>query len=206
MARSSRIILIILLISSGEIGVRLYAQERLQIGTSLQIHNTRMLVDYSSTKVKGAYRPTSILFAEFEFGKKMALHSGLGYTIMTQNSDAFKNDFHYLALPLYLKFGRLVDDKRMAFTSFIGTDIHYLIKANHIGEDGTKTDIEDYAQTFHSDLTGGLGIRIRLSDRFSLESLVSFSIGTNINEYNAALMDINNLNTGFRLNLSYKFK
>ena len=143
---------------------------------------------------------------EFEFGKKLALHSGLGYTMMTQNSDAFKNDFHYLALPLYLKFGRLKDDKRMAFTSFIGTDIHYLLKANHIGEDGTKTDIKDYAQTFHSDLTGGLGIKIRLSERFSMESMVSISYGTNINEYNAALMDINNLNTGFRLNLSYKFK
>ena len=141
MAGLSRIILIIVLISAGEMGSRLYAQERLQIGTSLQIHNTRMLVDYSSTKVKGAYRPTTILFAEFEFGKRLALHSGLGYTMMTQNSDAFKNNFHYLALPLYLKFGRLKDDKHLAFTSFIGTDIHYLLKSNHIGVYGTKTDI-----------------------------------------------------------------
>ena len=62
-----------------------------------------------------------------------------------------------------------------------------------------------YAQKFHSDLAGGAGIKIRLTDSFALEALVSISHGSNISIDNAALMDINNLNTGFRLNLSYKF-
>jgi len=39
-----------------------------------------------------------------------------------------------------------------------------------------------------------------------METLVSISLGSNISVDNAALMDINNLNTGFRINLSYKFK
>ena len=63
----------------------------------------------------------------------------------------------------------------------------------------------EYAQKFHMDLAAGVGMKIRLSGNFALEGLVSISYGSNINSYNAALMDINNFNTGFRLNLAYKF-
>ena len=124
MARFNRIILIIMLISEGAVGLQLFAQGKFQIGLSSQIHNTRLMVDYSSTRVKGAYRPTCVFFAEYDIGRHLGLHTGLGYTMMTQNSDAFKNNFHYLAMPLYLKIGRLNDDKRLAFTSFIGLDMH----------------------------------------------------------------------------------
>ena len=205
MARLQRNILVIMLISAAANGLQLFAQGKLQIGISSQIHNTRLLVDYSSTHVKGAYRPTCVFFVEYDIGRHLGLHTGLGYTMMTQNSDAYKNNFHYLAMPLYLKIGRLKDDKRLAFTSFIGLDMHYLLKANHISLDGNGTDIMEYAQIFHSDLAGGAGMKIRLTDSFALEALVSISIGSNINSYNAALMDINNLNTAFRLNLAYKF-
>lgn len=205
MARLKRIILILVLIAGGASGWQPYAQERLRAGISSQIHNTRMMVDYSSTKVKGAFRPTDVLFAELEFGRHMAIHTGLGYTMMTQNSDAFKNNFHYLALPLYLKIGRLKGNQHAVFTSFIGTDMHYLLKADHVTPDGDKTDIMEYAQKFHSDLVGGAGIKFRLTDRFALEGMVSVSIGSNVCIENEALMDINNLNTGYRLNLSYKF-
>jgi hypothetical protein len=186
-------------------GTHLKAQDRLSIGLSSQINNTRLMVDYSSTKVKGAQRPASILYTEFEFGRYLGFHTGLGYTMMSQNSDAFKNNFHYLAMPLYLKIGRLKEQKLLAFSSFIGMDMHYLLKASHLASDGSGTDIKEYAQSFHSDFATGAGIKLRLSGSFSIETLFTMSIGTNINAYNAALMDINNLNTGFRLNLSYKY-
>ncbi len=205
MVRLKRIILIIIFISTAANGSQLHAQGKLLMGFSTQIHNTRLMVDLSSAHVKGAYRPTEVLFLEREFGKHLAFHTGLGYTMMTQNSDAFKNNFHYLALPLYLKIGRLNDDKRLAFTSFIGIDMRYLLKANHLTPDGNETDIMDYAQKFQADMAGGVGVTFRLSEKFALEGLVSISYGSSINSYNAALMDINNFNTGFRLNLSYKF-
>jgi len=205
MERLKRIILIVGLITEGTWGLHLNAQEKLQLGISTQIHNTRLMVDLSSTHVKGAYRPTNVLFAEYSFGKHLAIHTGLGYTMMTQNSDAFKNNFHYLALPLYLKIGRLKDDKRLTFKSFIGMDMHYLLKATHITPNGNETDIMEYSRKFHSDLVGGAGIIVRLSDRFFMEGLVSVSFGSNVAIDNAALMDINNLNTGYRLNLLYKF-
>lgn len=186
-------------------GTRLNAQDRFYIGLSSQINNTRLMVDYTSTKVKGAYRPASILYTEFEFGRYLGFHTGLGYTMMTQNSDAFKNDFHYLAMPLYLKVGRLKEHKLLAFSSFVGMDMHYLLKASHLTPDGSDTDIREYAQSFHSDFATGAGVKFRLSGSFSIEALLTMSIGTMINANNAALLDINNLNTGFRLNLSYKF-
>ena len=201
-----QIILIFFFIAGGAFGLHLHAQDRFSIGVSTQIHNTRLMVDYSSTHVKGAYRPGSIFLAEYEFGKHMGLHTGLGYTMMTQNSDAFKNNFHYLAMPLYLKIGRLKEDKRLAFSSFIGVDMHYPLKATHLSLTGDRTDIMNYTQKFHADLAGGAGVKFRLSDRFSIEALISISHGSSINVDNAALMDINNLNTGFRINLSYKFK
>jgi hypothetical protein len=203
--RLKRIILIFGLITEGTWGLHLIAQEKLQIGVSTQIHNTRLMVDLSSVHVKGAYRPTNVLFAEYSIGKQLAIHTGLGHTMMTQNSDAFKNNFHYLALPLYLKIGRLKENKRLAFKSFIGIDIHYLLMATHTTWNGNMTDIREYTQTFHFDLVGGAGIKFRLSDRFFMEGLVSISYGSNIAIDNAALMDINNLNTGYRLNLLYKF-
>lgn len=206
MKQMKQTILIFILIAGESFGLHLHAQDRFLIGVSTQIHNTRLMVDYSSTRVKGAYRPSSVLFAEYEFGKHLGLHTGLGYTMMTQNSDAFKNNFHYLAMPLYLKIGRLKEDKCLAFTSFIGMDMHYPLKATHISLNGDRTDILDYTQKFHADLAGGAGVKFRLSNRFSMEALVSISHGSNISVDNAALMDINNLNTGFRINLSYKFK
>ncbi len=201
-----KIILIFILIAGKAFGLHIHAQDRFLIGVSTQIHNTRLMVDYSSTHVKGAYRPGCVLFAEYEFGKHMGLHTGLGYTMMTQNSDAFKNNFHYLAMPLYLKIGRLKEDKRLAFTSFIGMDMHYPLKATHISPAGDKKDIMKYTQKFQADLAAGAGIKFRLSNNFSMETIFSLSHGSNIAVDNAALMDINNLNTGFRINLLYKFK
>ena len=150
-----QIILILILIAGGTFGFHLNAQDRFLMGVSAQIHNTRLMVDYSSTCVKGAYRPGRTLFAEYEFGKRLGIHTGFGYTMMTQNSDAFKNNIHYLVMPLYLKIGRLKEDKRLAFVSFIGMDMHYPVKATHVSLTGDKTDIMKYTQKFHADLTGG---------------------------------------------------
>lgn len=201
-----RSLLISILIATVAFASQLEAQDRLLMGVSAQIHNTRLMVDLTSTQVKSAYRPASVLFMEYEFGRRLGFHTGLGYSMMTQNSDAFKNNFHYLAVPLHLKIGRLKEDKRLAFTSFFGVDMHYLLKAEHQNDDGSKMDLKEYAQTWHTDLTGGAGVKLRLTGNLALETMLSISYGSNVNAYNAALMDINNLNTGFRLNLSYSFK
>lgn len=186
-------------------GINTKAQGKLSAGLSAQVLNTQLVVNVSSLNAKGAYRPGTTIFLEYDIGKNMALHTGLGYTMMTQNSDAFTNDFHYLAIPLHLKFGRLTADKRFVFTSFLGTDLHYLLSARHNFSDGSEKSIIDQAHKFHFDLVLGGGLKFRLSEQLSLEPQASFSFGYNINKYNAAYMDINNINTGFMLNLSYKF-
>ena len=90
---------------------------------------------------------------------------------------------------LYLKVGRLKEHKLLAFSSFVGTDMHYLLKASHHTPDGSEADIREYSQSFHSDFATGAGVKFRLSDSFSIEALLTMSIGTMINANNAALMD-----------------
>ena len=184
----------------------LFAQEKMAIGISAQMLNTRFLVNASNFQTKGAYRPTSVLFTEYNFGEKYCLHTGLGYSMMTQNSDAFKNNFNYLVMPLYLKKGRLKENQRVAFTSFYGANFHYLFKAQHISSDKTQTDIMNQCRKFHFDIVVGGGLKFKLSDNISLEALTDFSLGYYVNKPNAAFMDINNFNTGLMFNLSYKLK
>lgn len=205
MFKSGRLKFVFVLLFTASISMNTKAQGKLSAGLSVQAINTQLVVNVSSLNAKGAYRPGTTLFVEYDLGKNMALHTGLGYTMMTQNSDAFTNDFHYLAIPLHLKFGRLKADKRFVFTSFFGTDLHYLLSARHNFSDGSEKNIIDQARKFHFDLVVGGGLKFRLTEQLCLEPQASFSFGYNINKYNAAYMDINNINTGFMLNLSYKF-
>jgi len=192
---------LIILNSSG-----LFAQEKLSVGFSAQMLNTRFLVNVSNFQTKGAYRPTSILFAEYNFREKFRVHAGLGYSMMTQNSDAFRNNFHYLIMPLYFKIGRLKENQRIVFTSFYGVNLHYLFRAQHIFPDETQMDIMGQSRRFHFDLVAGGGLKYKLSDTFTLEALANFALGYFVNKRNAANMDVNNFNTGLMLNLSYKLQ
>ena len=65
-------------------------------------------------------------------------------------------------------------------------------------------DILDQSRKFHYEIAAGGGLQIKLSDRISLEALTTFSLGYFVNKPNAVHLDINNFNTGFLLNLSYK--
>lgn len=184
----------------------IHAQEKFSAGISAQLLNTRLLVNISNPQTRSAYRPTSILYAEYHFGKKYCLHTGLGYSMMTQNSDAFKNNINYLAMPLYFKIGRIKENKRLAFTSFYGFNLHYLLSAQHIIPDATSENITEVCRKFHFDLAVGGGLKYKLIDKVTLETLTSFSLGYFINKPNAVYMDINNFNSGFMLNLSYTLK
>jgi hypothetical protein len=183
-----------------------YAQEKLSAGISAQMINTRFLVNVSNFKTKGAFRPTTILFTEYCFSKKYSVHTGFGYSMMTQNSDAFKNNFHYLVMPMYLKTGRLKEDKRIAFETFYGFNFHFLLSAQHIFSDKTHESIMNQCRKFHFDIAAGAGLKIKISERMVFEALSAFSLGYFINKRNAVHMDINNFNSGLMLNLSYKLK
>ena len=40
-----------------------------------------------------------------------------------------------------MEIGRLKESNRVAFSSFIGIDMHYLLKANHLPQNGDESDI-----------------------------------------------------------------
>ena len=85
--------------------LQVFAQDRLSVGVSAQMLNTRFLVNISNFQTKGIYRPGSNVFIDYKLSRKYTLRSGIGYSMITQNSDVFKNNINYLAIPLYLKTG-----------------------------------------------------------------------------------------------------
>ena len=182
------------------------AQEKIAFGISTQIFNTRFLTNVSNFQTKGIYRPGTVAFVDWKFSKRYDLRSGLGYSLMTQNSDVFKNNINYLVVPVYLKSGQFKENSRFAFTKFYGVNLHYLLGTKHIALDGTKTDITNECRKFHFDLTAGVGVKYKLSNQFTLEALAAYSLGYFINKPNDAFIDINNFNSGFMLNLSYRLK
>ena len=185
----------------------MHAQNGMSAGCSAQLINNR-IVDLSAKtlRVKGAYRPATSLFVEFELGRRFALQTGLGYTMMTQNSEQFKNNFHYLAVPIYFTRGRSDEDKRIAYSTLFGFNLHYLLGASHVYLDETKEDIVDLSQPFHADLVIGPGININITDKIRLDVYAALSFGTYINKITPAQLYLNNLNTGFGVNLCYKLR
>ncbi len=183
------------------------AQHGLSAGLSTQLINTRM-VDFGGRNIgtKGAYRPATNLFVEYELGRRCAFQTGLGYAMMTQNSDQFKNNFHYLAMPLYFKIGRLSEDKRIAFNTLLGTNLHYLFGAQHVYQDETRQDIIDLSQRYHFDVVVEAGINIKISEKIRLDVYTILSAGSYINKITPAQLYLNNLNSGYGANLCYKIR
>jgi hypothetical protein len=183
------------------------AQEKWVLGTSLQMVNTKIFdINLMNTQTQGAFRPGTTLFTEYNFGKRYAIHTGLGYTMMTQNSDQFKNNFHYLSVPVYFKLGRLKPGKKVASKAMVGTHLQYLIKAAHQVQDDSHLDIRDQSKDFHMDLVMGGGVEFRLSRQISLEAIGTLALGTFINKITPAELYMNNLNMGYMINLTYKLK
>ena len=83
------------------------AQQKFWFGASAGVQNTLLSSRNSSEiDVKNAFRPFSTLDIEYRLSPRIAIQSGLGYALYTQNTSKYKNNFNFLLVPLYLKVGR----------------------------------------------------------------------------------------------------
>jgi hypothetical protein len=186
-------------------GTNARSLNRFSVGLSAQMLNTRIVdMEVLNLQVRGALRPTINVFGEMNLGAKFILHSGLGYSMMTQKSDNFRNNLHYLMIPVYFKTGAKYGKRKWLLTAFGGTNLHYLLRAKHINSHDLKIDLRDYSQHYHMDFVLGAGVKIRLTESLNAEVLTSFNYGSYINRITDAELYLINVNSGIMINLSYQ--
>jgi len=129
---------------------------------------------------------------------------GIGYSLYTQNTSKFKNNFNYLTIPLYFKGGSFKNDRKFAFSYFCGINYNYLISAKNIYQ-GDKNDIKSYTRRFHQDLALGFGVKHKLTDKLLLETYLTGAVGGYINKASFDGFLLTNMNYGALISLKYRF-
>ena len=182
------------------------AQKGLWYGASLGMQNT-YLRSWIRTEIdaKNAVRPVTLFNLEYQLSSGVSFQSGIGYSLYTQNTSKFKNNFNYLTIPLYLKGGSFKNDRKYALSYFCGINNHYLISAQNFYQE-EKNDIKKYTRSFHQDITFGLGMKHRIRDNIQLETYLTGAAGGYINKTSFDGFTLMNMNYGVIINLKYQFK
>jgi hypothetical protein len=184
----------------------LSAQKGLWYGVSGGVQNTYLRSWIrSEIDAKNAIRPVILFNLEYQFSSGASIQSGIGYSLYTQNTSKFKNNFNYLTIPLYLKGGSFKNGNRYALSYFCGINSNFLISAQNIYQGG-KNDIKEYTMNFHQDLVFGCGIKHKISDNIMLETYLTGAVGGYINKTSFDGFALINMNYGALISLKYQFK
>ena len=184
----------------------LFAQKGLWYGISLGEQNT-YLRSWSRSEIdtRNAVRPVALFNLEYEFTSGASIQSGIGYSLYTQNTSKFKNNFNYVTIPLYLKGGSFKNDRKYALSYFCGINSNFLTSAKNIYQ-GKKNDIMKYTQKFHQDFVLGFGMKHKFTDNILLETYLTGAVGGYINKASFDGFAIINMNYGVLFSLKYQFK
>ena len=189
------------------------SQKGLNVGFDVTIKHT----GYSSwTNFKPfshiSIRPSFGIHLDYNFTDWFGLGSGMGVNLNTMERLRFNNNFTYVDFPLYLKLNipvrkQSADEIRSFVPSLIlGLNNQYLLRAVNNSSSG-KESIKQFTEKYHYELTGGLGIKIRLRDNMWLDNYIIAAQGnpaTSI-EYNSPNGAITNMNLGIRTGFYYWF-
>lgn len=185
-----------------------YAQDGLIVGISAGVQNTLLQsAGRSEIDVKNAFCP--LISADIEYGlePRLGIQSGIGYSLYSQNTSEFRNNFNYLTVPLYLKLGGFKkDDRKFAFSFLGGPNFKFLVSANNVYQN-EKKNISDYTTNFHLDYTLGIGIKYKLNDSFVLEShFTGTFLGGSFNNASLDGFVLKNYNYGAVIGFKYNLK
>ncbi len=185
----------------------LYPQKGMHYGISIGIQNTLLRSKgYSEIDVKNAFCPLVTADIEYGFSDYFAIQSGIGYALYSQNTGKFRNNFNYLVVPLYLRYGGFRNNRRFALSLFGGANYKFLVSASNIYRD-EKNDIADYTRGFHRDYTAGVGMIYKLDDSFVLEShLTGTFLGGSFNKISTDGFLLRNFNYGAVIGFRYRFR
>lgn len=187
------------------LALTLDAQKGFWCGATAGMQNTVLSSKRSSQiDVKNAFRPISTLDVEYRWGPKIAIQSGLGYALYTQNTSKFKNNFNFLVIPFYIKAGGFKEHKKTALSMFVGINYKYLLSANNIYKN-EKNSIAEYVASSHTDYTIGLGLKYKFDENLLLETHFTGAYGGNFNNAAFGGFQLTNVCYGLSVGLKYMF-
>lgn len=182
----------------------LSAQKGIWYGVSCGAQNTYLYSWIrSEIDAKNAIRPFTTLDLQFQLSPKAAIQTGIGYSLYTQNTSKFKNNFNYLTIPVYLKGGSFKKDRKFALSYFAGLNFNYLLSAQNLYRGG-KNDIMKYTRGFHQDYVYGLGMKYKIKDNILLETCLTGTVGGSINNVSFDGFALMNMNYGAVISLKYQ--
>ncbi len=177
------------------------AQDRFWVGLSGGLQNTYLLSSgRSEIDAKNAFRPNLALNTEFRFSPKIAVQTGLGYSLYTQKTSKFNNNFHYLTIPLHIKAGRFRKERKIALAYIVGLDFNYLLSAKNVYLD-ERNNITDYTNRSHTEPVLGLGIKKKINEQFLVETYITGKMGGMINNATNDGFALRNRNYGIMVSL-----
>ena len=179
------------------------AQGRFWVGLSGGIQNTYLLSSgRSEIDAQNAFRPNLVLNTEYRFSPKIAIQTGLGYSVYTQKTSKFNNNFHYLTIPLHLKAGRFRKERKIALAYFVGVDFNFLLSAKNVYLD-ERNNITEYTNRFHTEPVLGLGIKKKINEQFLVETYITGKMGGMINNATNDGFALRNRNYGIMFSLTH---
>ncbi len=203
----NKILRILILVLTLYITGELYAQKGLWYGCSFGIQNTYLRSWIKSDiDTKNVIRPFTRIDLEYRFSPKFALQTGLGYSLYTQNTSKFKNNFNYITIPLYYKGGSFKKDRKFALSYYSGLNYNILLSAQNIYLD-EKNKINKYTNRIHQEVVLGIGVKHLIKEKLLLESYFIGSVGMqSINKLSTDGFSMINMNYGLVFSLKYRFK
>jgi hypothetical protein len=181
------------------------AQEGFWYGVSLGVQNTYLVSKLSSIDAKNALRPNTMIDIEYRYSPKFALQSGVGYSLFTQNTSKFKNNFNYLTIPLYIKGGRFKDDRKWGNSYFVGMNFNFILSAQSKYQ-GEKNDITSYTNKLLKDIVIGYGVKYKFSENFLLECHLTGSYGSSIDLGSSNGSKLIHINYGGLISIKYQLR
>ncbi len=183
------------------------AQNGFHVGISAGVQNTLLWSEgRSEIDVRNAFCPLITADIEYRVEPIFGIQSGIGYSLYSQNTSKFRNNFNYLIVPLYLKLGGFKkENKKFALSFLAGPNFKFLISANNVYQDD-KNNISEYTTNFHLDYTLGIGLKYKLDDNFLLEShLTGTILGGSFNNASFDGFVLENFNYGLVIGFKYHF-
>jgi hypothetical protein len=181
------------------------AQEGFWYGVSLGVQNTYLVSKMSSIDAKNALRPNTMIDIEYRYSPKFALQSGVGYSLFTQNTSKFKNNFNYLTIPLYIKGGGFKDDRKWGNSYFVGMNFNFILSAQSKYQ-GEKNDITSYTNKLLKDIVIGYGVKYKFSENCLLECHLTGSYGSSIDLGSSNGSKLIHINYGGLISIKYQLR
>ena len=187
----------------------IHGQKGFSVGVDFSVRHTSFTswANFKPFK-QTTLRPAFGIFMDYKVKNWIGVRSGLSFDFYTQKLEQSANNFTYLGIPVQIQF--YPGSKKTETTStfqpifLLGFRPQFLMQAQHLAKEG-REGIKRFTESFRYEMTGGIGLTVRLSDQLLMENVVIAELGNpfNTKEYNSTLGAIVNFNLGLKASVIY---